>query len=251
MDNMNKAFTLAEVLITLGIIGIVAAMTLPTLNQKREDKELISQTKKVYADLNNAILLSQQDYGVIGDNSFLFNDKDDAATVAQNLLKYFNGAKLCKKASQNGCQQYYYDIKYATKRVDSNGMGATDNSINDPKIIFSNGAILKIRTNKSGCEPKEYTETVKDQYGRPILNPDGSNQTRTYISDICANLSFDVNGTKGPNQFGRDVYWFWVYRNKLKYGNSSYLGGKSFENILTGVNKLEYEIYSKGQSFEF
>lgn len=251
MANKKNAFTLAEVLITLGIIGIVAAMTLPTLNQKREDKELIAQTKKVYADINNAILLSQKDYGVIGDNSFLFNDRDDAATVAQNLLKYFNGAKLCKKASQDGCQQYYYDIKYATKRVDSSGMGATDNNTNDPKIIFSNGAILKIRTNKSACEAKEYTETVKDQYGRPISNPDGSNQTRTYISDICANLSFDVNGTKGPNQFGRDVYWFWVYRRKLQYGTTNYLGGKSFSNILTGVDKLEYENYSKGQSFEF
>lgn len=251
MDKKNNAFTLAEVLITLGIIGIVAAMTLPTLNQKREDKELISQTQKVYADLNNAMLLSQKDYGVVGDNSFLFNAKDSSYTVAQNLLKYFNGATLCKNSSQKGCKPYYYDIKYATKRVDSNGLGSVETSDSSPKIIFSNGAILKIGTNQSGCEPKEYTETIRDEFGRPVKNPDGTNQTRTYTSEVCANLSFDVNGPKGPNQFGRDVYWFWVYRNKLKYGNSAYLGGKSFENILTGVDKLEYEIYSKGQSLEF
>uniref|UniRef100_UPI0040253C9A type II secretion system protein n=1 Tax=Candidatus Scatousia sp. TaxID=3085663 RepID=UPI0040253C9A len=72
----KAAFTLAEVLITLGIIGVVAAITLPTINQNRQDNELITQTKKVYADINNAILLSQQDYGVIGDNSLLFNEKD-------------------------------------------------------------------------------------------------------------------------------------------------------------------------------
>lgn len=247
----KAAFTLAEVLITLGIIGIVAAITLPTINQNRQDKELITQTKKVYADINNAIILSQQDYGVIGDNSLLFNNKDESYTVAKNLLKYFNGAKLCKNSWQKGCSHYYYDIKYATKRVDSNGMGTVDNNDSSAKIIFSNGAILRIGTNRSGCEPKEYTSTVVDAYGRPIKNPDGTNKTYTYISDCCANLSFDVNGTKGPNQFGRDVYWFWVHKRKLKYGDADYLGGKSFQNILTGVNKLYYENYSKGQNFDF
>lgn len=58
-DLMNiKAFTLAEVLITLGIIGIVCAMTLPALIQKNQDKELISRAKKVYSDFNNVMLLS-------------------------------------------------------------------------------------------------------------------------------------------------------------------------------------------------
>lgn len=247
----KAAFTLAEVLITLGIIGVVAAITLPTINQNRQDNELITQTKKVYADINNAILLSQQDYGVIGDNSLLFNEKDNSYIVAKNLLKYFKGAKLCQNVSQKGCKSYYYDIKYATKRVDSNGVGGVDNDTSSAKIIFSNGAILRIGTNRSGCEPKEYTSTVVDAYGRPIKNPDGTNKTHTYFSDVCANLSFDVNGTKGPNQFGRDVYWFWVHKRNLKYGDADYLGGKSVQNILTGVNKLYYENYSKGQKFDF
>lgn len=247
----KAAFTLAEVLITLGIIGVVAAITLPTINQNRQDNELITQTKKVYADINNAIILSQQAYGVIGDNSFLFNKMDNASTVAQNLLKYFKGATLCKNVSQKGCKPYYYDIKYATKRVDSNGMATVDINTSSPKIICSNGAILTIGTNGNGCEPKEYTSTKVDAYGRPIKNPDGTNQTHTYISDVCANISFDVNGTKGPNQFGRDVYWLWVHKQKLMYGKDDYLGGKSFQNILTGVNKLYYENYSKGQIFDF
>ena len=224
-------------------------MTLPTLIQKKQDKELISMTRKVYADINNAFLLSQQDYGVIGDNSFLFNATDNALTIAKNLAKYLNGAKVCEKASQKGCSQYYYDIKYATLRVDSNNSG-TVLTTNDPKIIFSNGAVLRISTNKSGCASKEYTSNVVDEYGRPVKNPDGTNKTNTYTSSICANLFFDVNGNKQPNQFGRDAYWFHVYRNKLQPA-ADYLGKKSFENILTGKDKLEYENYSKGQSFEF
>ena len=49
-----KGFTLAEVLITLGIIGVVAAMTIPTLNNHLRGKKLESQFKKTYSELNQA-----------------------------------------------------------------------------------------------------------------------------------------------------------------------------------------------------
>lgn len=49
------AFTLAEVLITLGIIGIVAAMTLPALINKYQQKQTITQLQKVYSVLNQAL----------------------------------------------------------------------------------------------------------------------------------------------------------------------------------------------------
>ena len=239
-----KAFTLAEVLITLSIIGIVAAMTLPALIQKKQDKELISMTRKVYADINSAFLLSQQDYGVLGDNSFLFSATDDHVMVAKNLAKYFNGAKVCESPSQKGCSQYYYELNYATKRYGSDDTTITSTS-NRPKIILNNGAIISISTNKSGCASKEYTSTVVDEYGKPVKNPDGTNKTYTYTSTICANLFFDVNGNKQPNQFGRDAYGFWVRRNKIE-PSADYLGGNSFKNILTGKDKLEYEKYTVG-----
>ncbi|CCY24162.1 unknown [Brachyspira sp. CAG:484] len=244
-----KAFTLAEVLITLSIIGIVAAMTLPTLVQKKQDKELISMTRKVYSDINNAFLLSQQDYGVLGDNSFLFSATDDNVTIAKNLAKYFNGAKVCEKPSQKGCSQYYYELSYATKRYGSDDTTITSTS-NRPKIILNNGAIISVQSNQSGCEAKEYTETNYDENGRPIKNPDGSVSTHTYTSTTCGNLTFDVNGNKKPNQFGRDAYGFLVNRNKLK-PSASHLGGNSLNNILTGKDQLEYETYQKGQQFEF
>ena len=74
--------------------------------------------------------------------------------------------------------------------------------------------------------------------------------THTYRSSLCGNLTFDVNGNKKPNQFGRDAYGFWVHRNKIE-PSANYLGGNSLKNILTGKDKLEYETYQKGQQFEF
>lgn len=239
---MEKAFTLAEVLITISIIGIVAAMTLPTLIQKNQDKQLISQTKKVYADINNALLFAQKDYGVVGDNGLLFNSSDTSLQVAQNLSKYFTGSKVCSSKSQKGCEKFYYEQKYATLRKNEDGTSAS-NATYMTKIILTNGAVINISSNKSGCASKEYTATETNEYGQTIYDENGQPKTHNYISDICANIQFDVNGPKRPNQFGRDCYHIQVYKNKVVPPASNSLGSKSFTNIITGKDKLEYLNY--------
>lgn len=59
----TKGFTLAEVLITLGIIGIIAAMTLPALIQKNNNKVVETRLKKFYSAINLAVLMAENDYG--------------------------------------------------------------------------------------------------------------------------------------------------------------------------------------------
>ena len=59
------AFTLAEVLITLGIIGVVAAMTLPSLINNTEKQERREALKKAYSVLQQALLMYQKDNGDI------------------------------------------------------------------------------------------------------------------------------------------------------------------------------------------
>lgn len=59
-----SAFTLSEVLITLGIIGIIAAMTLPALTGKYQQKVLASQFKKAYANLQTAINTVNSENGI-------------------------------------------------------------------------------------------------------------------------------------------------------------------------------------------
>lgn len=60
---MKRAFTLAEVLITLGIIGIVAAITIPTLIQNHQKQVTVNKLKKVYTTLNNALTKAEAEYG--------------------------------------------------------------------------------------------------------------------------------------------------------------------------------------------
>lgn len=72
-------FTLAEVLITLGIIGVVAAMTLPALIQKNHTNVTEARLKKFYSSINQAISLAEVDYGdkkywsAIDTDDFLIN----------------------------------------------------------------------------------------------------------------------------------------------------------------------------------
>ena len=62
---MKKGFTLAEVLVTLAIIGVVAAMTVPTLMQNYQKKSYVTQLHKVYNELNQVLVMYQTDKNAI------------------------------------------------------------------------------------------------------------------------------------------------------------------------------------------
>ena len=59
----TKGFTLAETLITLGIIGVVAALTLPTLIQQHNKKVVETRLMKFYSSINQAVKMAEVDYG--------------------------------------------------------------------------------------------------------------------------------------------------------------------------------------------
>ena len=60
---MKKGFTLAEVLITLAIIGVVAAMTIPTLIVNYQKREFASRLSQTFSILSNAVKMAQVEYG--------------------------------------------------------------------------------------------------------------------------------------------------------------------------------------------
>lgn len=62
--NNNKAFTLAEILITLGIIGVVAAITIPMLMTKYHRIIVENRLKDSYAIMSNAVKMAEEEYGV-------------------------------------------------------------------------------------------------------------------------------------------------------------------------------------------
>lgn len=69
------AFTLAETLIVMGVIGVVAALTLPNLNSSTGDKEKVVKVKKIYQNLNDAVGRAVAIYGPI-DEWYKSEDND-------------------------------------------------------------------------------------------------------------------------------------------------------------------------------
>ena len=242
----KSAFTLAEVLITLGVIGIVAALTLPNLIADYRDKVLIVQTKKTYSTIMNAIARWQAGEGVIGDNTSLFNPNQESYDTAKNFSKYFNYIKFCKSKSDSGCDKYYITYKFASKEVLN---GATvGETLDYPLLILNNGAKIYIRQLEScglswvSCERDEKGYCKKDENGDEIMVPGGT--------QACGYIYFDVNGAKGPNQYGRDAYVLQIRQNEVVPESSIPGGAQSLKNILYGIDEFVYEDYNIGESVE-
>lgn len=223
-------------------------MTLPSLIQKNHDKEIIVRVRKLYSDISNAAMKAQADSGVIGDNSVLFNPNQTHAETAKKLVKYFNGAKFCQSSNQKGCNNYYYDIKYAQFYTNDASTGgkwtAGDGWL--PAIILNNDGIVYVhQRNNPDCYAEE-SYTVRDEYGYPILDENGKEQVRTGYVSICSTLTFDVNGRKRPNRYGQDVHVAIIYKDKITPSYQKQTGSLSSQAILSGSDKFIYSDYSVG-----
>lgn len=100
-NNHSKAMTLAEVLITLGIIGIVAAFTIPTLMHDTQEKEFKTGYKKAFSVLSQALQKANNDQAL---TPFLGNN--DASDLEYNfavLKQYFNVSKECPRLHLSEC----------------------------------------------------------------------------------------------------------------------------------------------------
>lgn len=110
-----SAFTLAEVLITLGIIGVVAALTIPTLMAKHQKKVYVTQLKKTVNTVSNGYKLMLADSGVDSlQNTELYNLYPSTSGLTNideiNLIlkKYFN---LVQDA-QIARGRVYFSVRY-------------------------------------------------------------------------------------------------------------------------------------------
>ena len=98
---VKSGFTLAEVLITLGIIGIVAALTLPTVMSNYKKKVVATKMKKFYTTMNQAVKLSSvengdADYWSVEGENLNLNPDATLDWYDKYLKKHFHGAEVEK-----------------------------------------------------------------------------------------------------------------------------------------------------------
>lgn len=100
--DFKKGFTLAEVLITLGIIGVVAAMTLPTLIGNYQKNQVISQLKKAYSTLSQAFTMATTEYE--SPEAWDVSGLDSYGFAQKYLYPYLNISKDCGTETTGDCE---------------------------------------------------------------------------------------------------------------------------------------------------
>ena len=197
-DGKRKiAFTLAEVLITLGIIGVVAALTLPSVIQNYKKQVTVSQLKKAYSTLGQVAQKAFADNGPAVFEEGAELKGDDVKTFFDTYwLPYFKGAEVYpinKKPilnnSEVNCKDCYLFLNggYATVQVFT--------SYNLGRIFFSTADGMTYFVYMITWVNNKYDENGN------IISQDG-----VYTSNQLVYV--DVNGTKPPNTFGKDVFAF-------------------------------------------
>ena len=164
---MKKGFTLAEVLITLGIVGVVAAMTMPGLITRYEEKVLLTQFKKVYSTLFQAYNMAYQEYG---------RAKDwDVDNTEEGRERIYNILSPHLKIAHN----------WGNKPARSN------------KLVYKDlpGNIISYQF--IAFYLKSYNFSLSDG---TMIGITWDNEVEMPI------LQVDINGFKGPNQIGKDYF---------------------------------------------
>lgn len=184
------AFTIAEVLITLGIVGIIAAMTLPALINKTNEYILKQQFKKVYNTLQNTQLRIYADtesyYNCYYYKNTAQTKSSDCRLMGEHLKKILSPVSVCNEnAYAKGCIPEYEgmdtvalenDPDANTEYILKNCPGFTQTSILNKNVtwVLKDGTIVGwYNYNRVGYGPLIYV---------------------------------DINGNKKPNKWGYDIF---------------------------------------------
>ncbi|MDD3150737.1 MAG: prepilin-type N-terminal cleavage/methylation domain-containing protein [Candidatus Gastranaerophilales bacterium] len=181
-------FTLAETLIVIAIIGIIASIAIPTLFGTTSDAELKAAWKKVYSDLAQATQLIAVDNGGTLAGAFPGDgagseDLKNAYASKLNFIKDCSGDAANggsgSGASADGC--WHDDGDWFLLR------GTSRTGLTRPALILNNGAFVMFSLYTSNCSST--TSSSGGDYLR------------------CGELKIDVNGFKKPNTCGKDIFY--------------------------------------------
>ena len=216
---LKKGFTLAEVLITLIIVGVVAALASPVLVGAFQKSKVGPSLRKFMNTIETA------NEHILGDN-----EADQISNVATNeseyfalLSKYVSGApaKITKdvektdeegkpKTERETTLKTLEDISISITNVTTaSTAGANANLPNEDSVIY---------TMSDGSE-----FAVKYEY--EIYMQGNKNEAQGGYKGKRATIYYDINGFEvGPNKFGKDIFWFILDDNGTLIPN----GGKTY-----------------------
>ena len=198
------AFTMAEILLSLTIIGVVAAITLPSLTGNINERTWNTQRKALYSRMSQAVALmpSMNQYS------------DGENFLANGLSKVLKINNICDNEHLGDCglpdkiintKASKIDLPKDIKTLNAKNVSfsySTDafvgsysfENVNAVAFETANGESVLAFYNRA-CRPLEYMQT------------EARNGNKWYYATekVCANFVYDLNGKKGPNTIGKDM----------------------------------------------
>lgn len=189
----KKAFTLAELLITLGVVGIVAAVTIPVLITNYQKSVTVVRLKQTYTILNEAVKKSEIVNGSVEGWNDCYIEGFNIETyncgklfAEKYLTPYMNVVKRCEHASTDCVSEKAYNLDGSTDTFRNASSAHTYN------FVLSNGVVL-------GVWPR-------------------TNFVEIYV---------DINGKSSPNKRARDQFYTLLVKKPFNsgiFGNITHSG---------------------------
>ncbi len=174
-------------MITLGIIGVIAALTIPGVVGNFRVKKIVTQLKKTNSILNNAYnLMREQEFS--GDTSGAFGYMIDIDEFIDLMSKHLNMISICHKGELEKC----------TKKIQYTNLGGVQNN-------FEYAQKLAAFTLNDG------TIVIANWF--PVS---ASGITHTQTTGNLGQLFVDINGEKPPNKMGEDFFAFEVKKDRIE-----------------------------------
>lgn len=206
------AFTLAEVLITLTIIGVVATITIPALMNNINDMQYKVSLKKVFSILSQAQLSIANNNG---GNFQLALTSCANATCFKNIFKtVLNSTSDCPVGANLGvCFPALANLTYLNG---TNTGGYLPFAASTSGLVLNDGMMVSFYLDSNSC-----------------------NFARTAFADECGWVLVDVNGFKNPNKLGKDIYILFIRQNQITpfaAGSDTFATGNTNDDCNVGVN---------------
>ena len=174
----SAAFTLAEVLVTLGIIGVVSAMTVPTLMQNYQRQSYVTQLHKVYNEMSQGFQQMMTDRNALNlKETGLLNTTEQATETFKN---YFKVVQDCgNNFSPCFASEYRSTTGSSIKPAEANWWSSS--------FVLADGAAIGLHG---------------------LIDYSAGNVSYPY-----GYMYVDINGAKGPNITGRDFFLFYYFND--------------------------------------
>lgn len=190
---IKNAFTLAEVLLVIGIIGVVAAIILPTVINETKEKEYAVARKRALATIGEAVRLITIQGNI--------RDASNAQDFVENYLKkQLKIAKTCDNDNLRDC-----GIETESNKIFS----LTGSKMTMPKTIkelapniSANNAIDDSLTSYGFVMANGYSVNL---FYNPSCLSDDKDANHYAQSRVCVNAIYDMNGLAQPNEVGKDI----------------------------------------------